>query len=97
MTYSNEKHDQNTTYGKNCQMALEGQNMTKKISDQIRDYYRIVAPPAELVERCRRNWRKPRQSSVAMAISISDKDVTAILAARARNDNTKSTDQTESA
>ncbi len=68
-------------------MALEGQKMTKKISDQIRDYYRIVSPPAELVERCRRNWRKPRQSSVAMAISISDKDVTAILAARARNDN----------
>lgn len=74
-------------------MALEGQKMTKKISDQIRDYYRIVAPPAELVERCRRNWRKPRQSTVAMAISISDKDVTAILAARARNDNNKVTKQ----
>lgn len=74
-------------------MALEGQMMSNKISDQIREYYRIVAPPAELVERCRRNWRKPRQSSVAMAISISDKDVTAILAARARNDNKKNSEE----
>lgn len=75
-------------------MLKKDTQMTKKVSDQIRDYYRIVAPPAELVERCRRNWRKPRQSSVAMAISISDKDVTAILAARARNDNKKASEKT---
>ena len=75
-------------------MQMKDTKMTKKVSDQIRDYYRIVAPPAELVERCRRNWRKPRQSSVAMAISISDKDVTAILAARARNDNKNTEEQT---
>ncbi len=74
-------------------MAIESREMSKKISDQIRDYYRIVAPPAELVERCRRNWRKPRQSSVAMAISLTDKDVTAILAARARNDNKNQKEQ----
>lgn len=76
-----------------AKMAIESREMSKKISDQIRDYYRIVAPPAELVERCRRNWRKPRQSSVAMAISLTDKDVTAILAARARNDNKNQKEQ----
>ena len=64
--------------------------MTKTISEQLRDYFKMVPPSAEKVAEVRKNWKKARYPHMALDIAINDSDVGDVLVENARNDNKES-------
>lgn len=61
--------------------------MAKTISEQLRDYFKMVPPSAEKIAEVRQNWRKPRQTRMIVDIASDDSDVAEVLAGHAKNDN----------
>ena len=61
--------------------------MVKTISEQLRDYFKMVPPSAEKIAEVRQNWRKKRKPSVLVDVVVNDDAVAEVLTETAKNDN----------
>ncbi len=61
--------------------------MVKTISEQLRDYFKMVPPSKERIAKVRKNWRKVRTPSVLVDVAVNDDTVTEVLTENAKNDN----------
>ncbi len=61
--------------------------MTKTISEQLREYFKMVPPTAKKIADVRKRWRQKRHSEVALDIALDTHKSDYIFVEPAKNDN----------